>query len=300
MFRTHQLDLKDDLVIDHPCVDHLPQNDASFADAFREALFHQLLLLLSVVGEGPLARERVSRKKSLDVDLIIVVRSCRCAVDEGLVLLLLLLLAQHQELPVASFVLLVQKLVSRVRVQEGLELGLGPLSLPVSLGEMGKGCFRLSQNPDQVGQREDVVARCAAAVGTVLLPGTGFHRVDAAVVAAAAAAAFHAHRCQLGGDRHSRPGIPGGVGDLVIGERKPRPIALAVFFLFRQVDTEDRLAEALESRFVLNRCRSLGHDLEVRRRSGVTLVGSAATRCLVGDISIVRTVIGAGVGFVIC
>ena len=71
-WRPDQIDFEDHPVIDDAGVGDLPQGDGPLADPFREALFHQLVLLLTVVGEGPSDRERISRKESLDVDLFVV------------------------------------------------------------------------------------------------------------------------------------------------------------------------------------------------------------------------------------
>mmetsp|Transcript_1693 Transcript_1693/g.3786 ORF Transcript_1693/g.3786 Transcript_1693/m.3786 type:complete len:398 (+) Transcript_1693:813-2006(+) len=104
-----------------------------------------------------------------------------------------------------------------VRMQQGLQLHLGFFSLPVSLGQLRQGCFCLPQNLYEVGSTKD---------GMVVR--------------------------QFGSDCYPRPRIPCGVGDLVVAQRESGPVALAIVPFLGQIDVQNRLAETLESRFVVN------------------------------------------------
>ena len=270
-----QIDFKDDLVINDLGVDRLPEHYASLADLFREALFQKLPLFLGVVDEGPPPREGTTRKEGLDVDIVVAVGAVANIVAVAIVGGAVAAALDKSNFLLVQFLVTEVLLVQEILVQECLKLCLGLLALPMSLGKLRHGGFCPLQDLQQVGPRKNVVAIAFAFISSI---AAGAKRRGRRRSVADPTAVVHIQRGQLGGNGSTRPGISRGIGDLVVRQRKACPIARTVFFFLGQINTEDRLAEALQSRFVVDRVGgSLGnHPVLVVVAWVIRLVGRGA------------------------
>ena len=118
-----------------------------------------------------------------------------------------------------------------------MELALGLLALPMTLGELWQRRLGLAQDPNEIGSEKDTAAVAMLGIGCDI------------------------HRGQLCGNGGSRPGISCRVGDLVVSEREHRPIAGTSVLFLGQIHTQDKFAETTETGFV-GYCRgSFGNNL---------------------------------------
>ena len=140
----------------------------------------------------------------------------------------------------SSKVLLVQKEVPHVRMQEFPKLHLGPFALSMTLCELRKWGFCFLQDLHEAVSRKDWfrIFRLASSRSTNI-------KIVITIIPIIATHYFDVHGGKLGGNRHSRPGIPSSIRNLIVREGKLRPIAGTIDLVLGQIDTQNRSTETL-------------------------------------------------------
>ena len=130
-----------------------------------------------------------------------------------------------------SKVLLVQKEIPHVRMQEFPKLHLGPFALSMPLCELRKWGFGFLQDLHEAVSRKDWFRfRLTSSRNTNI-------KIVIIIIPIIVTHHFDVHGGKLGGNRYSRPGIPSSIRNLIVGEGKLRPVAGTVDLVLGQIDT---------------------------------------------------------------